>query len=605
MERKPKIAIIGAGISGLTIAHELIKKGFIVDIYEKDSEVGGMAKSKRTKENIPTEHSWRGYGPFYYNFFDIAKQIPLDLKEKFNQYTIEEVQQHDTLNDLWTIYNNNVYDITGYVSRHPGGSTILNAAGKDIEEVWNSMGFGWHASNQRILNRLEEFKIGSLVENYNEKTVYDNLNTTKITFDLLYNENIKMKRPTIMDQIIIFFIFGKFILSDKRRKDFYKKRLDPILKKYLSKSGYHYYADYLAGPGYGFDKNTMSIGHYALFVEFHLYCKKWDWKVMRKPTSEAWFDPWVKFLKKKGVNFYFNHELKKINKNNHSISSLEILNENKIKVINYDEYVIAINPFNFQDILLKGNFSKLLNKYQKINQVNNQISFRLGFNKKLNMNTKNGGYVLIDSPFNITFYLQEDHWDDNIDLGMNGEIKTLISGTIIQPRGKSSLNKSALELSLNDLKEEIVNQFFDCIPFVDLCNKSGISRENIIFKEIYDEWYQSDDYLTSKNKKWVNNFMNEEDRPSQNTIYNNLFLSGSHCKTSISIWSMEGSVESGKITSNMILDKYNKKRCFYYKHESNIIIKLLGKIDNFFYKFYLKNLLIEIILVIIFVYFYK
>ena len=57
----PKVIIFGAGLSGLTIAHELIKKGVSVEIYEKDMYAGGMAKSIRVKDNVPTEHSRRGY----------------------------------------------------------------------------------------------------------------------------------------------------------------------------------------------------------------------------------------------------------------------------------------------------------------------------------------------------------------------------------------------------------------------------------------------------------------------------------------------------------------------------------------------------------------
>ena len=64
------INIYGSGISGLTIAHELINKGFKVSIYEKNNIPGGMARSIRLSNNIPSEHSWRGYGPFYHNFFD-------------------------------------------------------------------------------------------------------------------------------------------------------------------------------------------------------------------------------------------------------------------------------------------------------------------------------------------------------------------------------------------------------------------------------------------------------------------------------------------------------------------------------------------------------
>src|SRR5688500_1046053 len=38
---KPKIAIIGAGLAGLTAAHELRKRGINTTIYEANNRVGG------------------------------------------------------------------------------------------------------------------------------------------------------------------------------------------------------------------------------------------------------------------------------------------------------------------------------------------------------------------------------------------------------------------------------------------------------------------------------------------------------------------------------------------------------------------------------------
>ena len=72
------VNIYGAGISGLTTAHELVEKGFKVTVYDKNDIVGGMARSVRDKNNVPTEHSWRGYGPFYYNSFNILNRIPIE-----------------------------------------------------------------------------------------------------------------------------------------------------------------------------------------------------------------------------------------------------------------------------------------------------------------------------------------------------------------------------------------------------------------------------------------------------------------------------------------------------------------------------------------------
>jgi len=37
------------------------------------------------------------------------------------EYTMEEVAMHDKKDDCWTVYKGKVFDITRYVSSHPGG----------------------------------------------------------------------------------------------------------------------------------------------------------------------------------------------------------------------------------------------------------------------------------------------------------------------------------------------------------------------------------------------------------------------------------------------------------------------------------------------------
>ncbi|WP_373479595.1 NAD(P)/FAD-dependent oxidoreductase [Geminocystis sp.] len=44
-----KIAVIGAGMAGLTVAKNLINKGFLVDIFDKGRGVGGRMSSRRTQ----------------------------------------------------------------------------------------------------------------------------------------------------------------------------------------------------------------------------------------------------------------------------------------------------------------------------------------------------------------------------------------------------------------------------------------------------------------------------------------------------------------------------------------------------------------------------
>lgn len=45
--------------------------------------------------------------------------------------TIKEVEQHNTVADAWTVIDNQVYDITEWAQKHPGGDLIRLAAGRD------------------------------------------------------------------------------------------------------------------------------------------------------------------------------------------------------------------------------------------------------------------------------------------------------------------------------------------------------------------------------------------------------------------------------------------------------------------------------------------
>nr|QBK92725.1 MAG: flavin-containing amine oxidase [Pithovirus LCPAC401] len=81
-----KIAILGGGLAGLSVAHNLTKCDFNnITIYERNSSTGGMARSKRlngmkqvSEKELPFNYSWRIVGKEYLNFRDILREIPID-----------------------------------------------------------------------------------------------------------------------------------------------------------------------------------------------------------------------------------------------------------------------------------------------------------------------------------------------------------------------------------------------------------------------------------------------------------------------------------------------------------------------------------------------
>ena len=145
---------------------------------------------------------------------------------------------------------------------------------------------------------MERYEIKKVLKK--KKTAIDNLKD--LNFTLLFNKKKQNKQfgtyLTILDYLVVGYLFSKVFVANKRNKSYFKTKLDQYLRKYVSQSGYHYLADYIAGPGFGFDKNTMSLAHYAKFVKFNLNVKSQKWKIMNQPTNEGWINDFVKLIKK-------------------------------------------------------------------------------------------------------------------------------------------------------------------------------------------------------------------------------------------------------------------------------------------------------------------
>jgi cytochrome b involved in lipid metabolism len=594
------IAIFGAGIAGLTCALELIEKGFKVIIYEKDDLPGGMAKSKRIN-GIPSEHSWRGYANFYFNIFNLLERIPI----KSENFSLDEVSKHNKPNDAWVTFRNNVYDITEFINNHPGGSIILKAIGKDLEDVWTENNVLWHINNPTVIKTLEKYKIGTLKEGFTQNTtkhnLYPNLQMK------LYNNKITEKNEQIIyyDLMILFYHFSIFSLCNKRAEIYYNmKLLDYVNIKKISKYTYDYLINDILGPGLGLDKNTASLGHLFHFIHLCLGSNtpiNKNWSVMKKPTSEAFINPLVNLLISKGVRFVYNCELIDIVHNKDKINLCIVKKDKKLFKVNADDYIISINPNYCYDIFKRSKMNNLADLHKSLEVSNIQISFRLGFKKKVNFSIDNIGIVLADSNYNITMYPQENFFTVPIDF--NYKLKSLWSGTCVQIYNNGSIyNKPANLLTQKQLIEEIINQIIICKELQnDIFKNSGfkINKEDIVYSEIYDEWKWNGTELITKNKKWVNNYFNEQFKPKQVTEYNNLFLSGGHTKTSIRILSMESACESGKITANHILKKYNKKKSFIYKHVKPYYFSAFENIDDFLFFNKFPNILIVFFIILV------
>jgi len=74
-------------------------------------------------------------------------------------FSMAQVAGHNQPSDCWSAINGQVYDLTGWISRHPGGpEAIIGLCGADGSAAFN----GQHGRSQKAQAALVLLKIGSL-----------------------------------------------------------------------------------------------------------------------------------------------------------------------------------------------------------------------------------------------------------------------------------------------------------------------------------------------------------------------------------------------------------------------------------------------------------
>jgi len=530
-----KVAIFGGGVAGLSAAHELIKRGFEVEIYEASAVAGGKARSmgvpgsgKDGRMDLPGEHGFRFFPRFYKHIVDTFKEIPLTGKKG-------------------TVYDNLTETSRICLARFDKESVFLPARfPRSLQEF------------EKIINESLDLNLGLSAD---DKKMFALKVWQLMTscYDRRQNEYERLPWWEFMDADGHSLAYQTIFVKGLTRT-----LVAARAECASTKTGGDIFVQLLfdvARPGTSSDR------------------------ILNAPTNEAWIDPWVAHLKKKGVKFIFNSPLKNFNCDNRKITSATVTQNNTDKNILADYYLGAV-PVEVMAKVLTHDVMKLDPTLKNIQTLSTEVSWMNGtqFYLKKDVEITHGHAIYIDSPWAITSISQKQFWP-GVDLSKygDGKVKGILSIDVSDwdtPGDK--IKKTAKECTKQEVIEEVWHQ---------LKRSLNVDGKVVIEDADLHDWFIDPGIIfnipISNNEPLLVNTVNSWDlRPFSYTTIPNLFLASDYVKTFTDLATMEGANEAARRAVNGILDASGsrKKKCTIWKLHEPWFLILFRWIDKRRYK---------------------
>jgi len=526
-KQQRQAVIFGAGIAGLTAAHEFAARGYEVAVYEANDRAGGFYRSDRRPEDggMPSEYSWHGIAPWYHNVFDILKQIPFD--ESVNMYDRILSRPID-------------FGLAGEEGAIAFDDTLFVNVKNMFRMTWPDVARGswlmlktWTADRRTCRD-------------------YADINAARAW------------RPLLTDLAYRTWLscFGPWIGSDwtnvslHTAGQFFRKQL-------ITKPTYTHHADE-EGPEW---KHGARNG----------------WLLLRGPSNEYWFDRWVAHLERRGVAFFWNERLAELVYRDGEIRAGHLKSG---EVATGDIFVLAVNPFAAAEVLeknhkLAGMDQLSLFKPLIRNGPHTQVSLRMAFAERVAWPRKRPAVIVADSEFNLTLFAQELAWDPEVNLGDGIHSLLTITACVATVPGRL-YGKPLIKCTKDEFIEEVKAQLFACEGLNALIREAnggrGLADFPIVKIEVWHEWLFSPQGIQYHQPKWVNRIGNQCYMPTQATPVPNLVLAGAHTRTEVDVWSIEAAVESGRRAVKVI--EPGVKVISQYRPSW---LRWLQRLDNFLY----------------------
>lgn len=548
-----KVIILGGGIGGMSAAHELIERGFEVEVYERQIIPGGKARSipvmigmddrggkrrhtaalrdfvemdgydrtlGKKRPWLPGEHGFRFFPNFYKHVTNTMGRIP------YRDGTVLD-NLVDTTDILVALYDEAGIELP---ARFPENAAEIGTALRaflyaisprdqiPFAEIEHFAGVIWRIITSCRERRFDEYeKIGwwEFIGAEERSQAYQKFLAIGITRSLVAAKARTASTKTIGD-IFVQLLFG------------------------------------IVSPGIASDR------------------------LLNGPTNVVWIYPWLKFLRDKGVKYHFESHVSGIECDGDRITGASVEIGGETRQVTGDWFISAL-PVERIAPLVTPQMTKadpglaLLRPLSANVQWMNGIQFYLLRDVKLT----HGHIIFIDTPWALTAVSQKQFWKGvNFENWGDGKTKGLISVDISQWDKKGFNGKTARDCTRQEIADEV---------WLQLKHSLNVDGQSPLKDDDLHYWFLDPDIIddpkdpsrqSNVEPLLVNRVNTWRLRPEAGTQIENFMLASDYVRTYTDLATMEGANEAARRAVNAILDRSGSdaERCEIWElHEPDAL----------------------------------
>ena len=498
-----RVAVLGAGVAGMTAAHELAQRGFEVHVYERREIPGGKARSFNGPNDLPAEHGFRFFPGFYKHLHDTMERIPYPDERRVVRDNLKPAKDVQVLQDhSWPI------DFPTRLWR------------------WDTV---WLRSIRLTAPDIFTASIG--------------LSRGDLIF--LCGLLRQLLKASTERRFAMFELESWWDFADAAaRSEQYQKMLRALTRSLVAARA---------------EELSVRTGGYIL-LQLQLAGLRWrghDPEVLNGPTSVVWIEPWRRHLESLGVQFHFEQTVEEIHYLNGKIREVIVADKKGIGSPVCARWYVSALPAEIMRGLVTPAIERAEPGLANLDKLRLRWMNGVMFYLKKDVPLVCGHSIYVDSPWALTSISQKQFWG-GVELGSVDGMKVsgILSVDVSDWESDGVVfHKPAKRCTRPEIEHEVLTQIRHHLARTDWAH--ALDDENIVSSFVDEDIFMPnlDKAAVNLEPLLINTAGSWVYRPEAVTQIENLFLASDYVRTYTDLATMEGANEAARRAVNGILER--------------------------------------------------